>query len=90
VYVPVFPQQMPASLSHEATWQAFASLRDRVEQDGDALGEIRGVFAPLEGELWAEADAIAAQPRSHSSFAETAWRRVEAALSTLVPLPSSR
>jgi hypothetical protein len=78
VYVPVFGTHVP--LGEAGTWQAFAALRDRAEADGDALAEVRAVFGPLEAELWAEADAIAAQPQEHARFAAGAWRRVEAAL----------
>ena len=33
VFVPVFPPHVPLALGDEATWQGFASLRDRVEAD---------------------------------------------------------
>jgi secernin len=80
VYVPVFGTQVPAAPGDAGTWQAFAALRDRVEADGGALTEIRAVFGPLEAELWAEADAIAARQQEHARFAEEAWRRVAEAL----------
>ncbi|MEO8457444.1 MAG: hypothetical protein ABI559_06485 [Chloroflexota bacterium] len=89
VYVPAFPPHVPAALGDAATWRAFEALRDRVERDAGALSEIRRVFAPLESELWAEADAIADLPEKHAAFADDAWLRVESALAKLVPLPPS-
>jgi secernin len=80
VFVPVFPPHVPGALADPAAWHAFAALRDRVEADGDALPEIRALFAPVEAELWAEADAIADQPGQHGRFVEDAWRRVAEAL----------
>jgi hypothetical protein len=82
VFVPVFGlSTAPTPLGDPATWHAFAGLRDHVEADADALAEIRGVFGPLEAELWAEADAVSARPEKHAAFAEDAWRRVADALS---------
>jgi secernin len=80
VFVPVFGTDAPAALGDPATWRAFAGLRDRAEADADALADIRGVFGPLEAELWAEADAVSTRPEKQAAFAEEAWRRVEAAL----------
>jgi hypothetical protein len=81
VYVPVFPPEaVPAALAEPATWRRFAELRNHVERDGGALAALRAVFAPLEAELWAEADEAAGDPATHASFVEHAWSRVEAAL----------
>jgi secernin len=84
VFVPVFPMAaVPTALSDEATWQRFTALRERVEHDGNTLGEIRTVLAPLEAALWAEADEIADTPPEHGIFVDDAWRRVDRALTTL-------
>jgi dipeptidase len=83
IFVPVFGTHAPAALGDPATWHAFASLRARAEADTDALADIRGVFAPLEVELWAQADAIASRPEKQAAFAEEAWPRVAEALSRL-------
>jgi hypothetical protein len=84
VFVPVFPPaQLPPEVSEPSVWQAFASLRKRVESDPGALAEIRRVFSPLEEELWAEADAIAVEPGRHAAFVKSAWSRVAAALDTV-------
>src|SRR5437667_5264744 len=56
VYVPFFPPAVPAALGDPAQWQRFARLRDRVEADPDALPAVRAVLAPIESDLWAEAD----------------------------------
>ena len=80
IFVPVFGTHAPAALGDPATWHAFAGLRDRAEADADALADIRGVFAPLEAELWAEADAVSTRLEKQAAFAEEAWRRVAEAL----------
>ena len=85
VYVPFFPPTVPTALGDPARWQRFARLRDRVEADPDALAAVRAVLAPIESDLWAEADAEFAtgeQPRL-ASFAEQASARVDAALGAL-------
>lgn len=84
VFVPVFPlDAVPAALADPAAWRAFAALRDRVEADSSALAPIRAAFAPLEAELWCEADDVAAHPDRHAAFTETAWQRVAEALASL-------
>jgi dipeptidase len=77
VFVPVFPPHaVPAVLAEPATWHAFEALREWRETDDTELPRIREVFDPIEAELWAEADAVAAQPDKHVVFVEDAWRRV--------------
>jgi secernin len=84
VYVPVFPPaQVPAELGEPETWSRFAHLRDRVERDGDHLGEIRAVLAPIEAGLWADADDCCADAARRARFAADAWRRVDAGLAKL-------
>jgi secernin len=86
VFVPAFPPHaVPAALAEPAAWHAFAALRDRAEADDSALEEIRAVFAPLEAELWCEADAVAPQPARHAAFVAAAWGRVAEALAHLAP-----
>ncbi len=85
VYVPAFPPALPAALGDEGQWQRFARLRERAEADPDALAAIRGELAPVEAQLWDEADALASafDPERAAAFAATAWRPVDAALSRL-------
>ena len=84
VFVPVFPPDaVPAALADPATWRAFAALRDRVEADSSALAPIRAAFAPLEAELWSEADDVAPHPERRTAFVESAWRRVSETLTSL-------
>jgi secernin len=84
VYVPTFPPADIASeLADPASWARFAGLRDRVERDGDELGEIRAVLAPIETELWEEADATCADPDRRATFTSEAWRRVDNGLAKL-------
>ena len=89
VFVPVFPPDaVPAALAEPAAWRAFAALRDRVEADSSALAPIRAAFAPLEAELWREADEVAPNPERRATFVETAWRRVSETLASLQTLVS--
>jgi hypothetical protein len=86
VFVPVFPPHaVPGALADPVVWRAFAGLRDRVESDAGALAEIRGLFGPLEAELWAEADEVAGDAAAQESFVEGAWNRVSQALASLLP-----
>jgi secernin len=81
VYVPVFPPAgVPPELGDPDTWARFAGLRDRVERDGDQLGEIREVLAPLEAELWAAADDACADAERRARFVASAWPQVDTAL----------
>jgi hypothetical protein len=84
VYVPAFP---PAGIAPELgepeNWERFAALRDRVEADGSELGEIRAVLAPIEAELWEEADDAYTDPVRRARFAAEAWPRVDAGLAKL-------
>jgi len=84
VYVPVFPPAAPAELASAAQWDRFARLRERVEHDADALGEIRAELAPVEAALWEEADTITTfGPPAQREFAQRAWKPVDAALARL-------
>jgi dipeptidase len=85
VYVPTFPPALPTEMSDAAQWERFARLRDRVEASPDALGEIRAVLAPVEADLWDEADALTLKgdPGCFRAYAARAWRPVDAALGRL-------
>lgn len=84
VYAPVFPPELvPPEFAQPSVWRRFAALRDRVEANPAAAGEVHGVLRPLEAELWAEADAIADDPHGRTEFVNRTWPRVEAALSEL-------
>jgi secernin len=69
IYVPAFPRSaqgpppfVPLELSSEELWQAADAVRRRVENDPDALVEVRAALGPLEGELWSEADDVLERP----------------------------
>lgn len=84
VYVPVFPPAgVPPELGEQHTWARFARLRDRVEADADELREARAVLAPIEAELWEEADDCCADPERRTRFVAGAWPRVDAGLTKL-------
>ena len=81
VYVPFVPPHVPQILTDPAQWQRFTQLRDRVEADPQALPAVRAVLAPLEHDLWGEADARAeAGTRHPHDFANS---RVDRALRSL-------
>ena len=70
IYVPAFPRTaagpppfVPFELSSEPMWRAADALRQRVDADPGAIEEIRDVLDPVEGELWAEADAVLGRPQ---------------------------
>jgi secernin len=85
VFVPFFPPALPTALTDPAQWQRFARLRDRVESDPDALETVRSVLAPVEDELWADADECFATATSAAlaSYPAVASTRVDAALEAL-------
>ena len=84
VYVPAFPPgAVTPELGDPASWARFAALRDRVERDGGELAAVRAVLAPIEAELWAEADESCADPARRARFSAGAWRRVDAGLARL-------
>ncbi|MFN8040412.1 MAG: hypothetical protein U0Q07_14465 [Acidimicrobiales bacterium] len=97
VYVPVFPAPavggVPALLADEATWWRFHALRRRVEDAHDAgddggLAAVHAALGPLEGELWDEADVVAAAWRGDddpaaAAFAASVGPRLDDALRTL-------
>lgn len=84
VFVPVFPPStVPDALGEPATWQRFRSLRGDVEEGKRTLREVRTALAPVEAQLWAEADRIAPDPAQHAPFVASAWDRVDQALRDL-------
>ncbi len=84
VFVPVFPPDgVPPVLGDADQWHRWAALRERVEGDPDALGEIRAVTGPLEAELWAEADSIADAHGAQATYLESIAPRLDAALRRL-------
>lgn len=84
VYVPVFPPDgVPIELARSDTWDRFAALRARVEDDGAELGAIRDALGPLESELWDEADVAAGDAGASEQFIASVWPRLDAALTSL-------
>ena len=85
VYVPTFPPAVPSEMRDPAQWERFARLRVRAESEPDALAEIRAVLAPVEADLWDEADALTLKgdPGCFRAYAARAWRPVDAALGRL-------
>lgn len=85
IYIPVFPPLgVPRELAGPAKWAKFARLRDIVEADGSQLVRIRAMFAPLESQLWAEADTVAGDTAAQGEFLSMAWREVERTLDGLL------
>lgn len=97
VFVPMFPpHEPPPVLADAATWHRFAAVRARIEaptRPDDrqaALRAVRGVLGPLEVELWAEADDMAAvgDQKRVEAFGEDAGRRLLDALDRVDRLPA--
>lgn len=88
VYVPVFPPDgVPSELADPGVWRRFDRLRERVEADPAALADVRAALAPVESELWDEADALVAEGAARTdlvAWARASWPRVAAALTALV------
>jgi hypothetical protein len=91
-FVPTFGVDgIAPELGHASTWHRFEALRDRIEQARhdpvgglERLQEVRAVLAPVEAELWDEADARSSgDPDDHEAWARTLWPRVDAALTRL-------
>jgi secernin len=86
LYLPIFPETdggVPPALAEAGTWARFDELRTRSEADPEALAVTRAVLGPLEAELWAEADEVAADPAGHAALVARSWARVDAALTAL-------
>jgi secernin len=78
IYVPAFPRTaagpppfVPLELSGEELWRLADAVRVMVEADPAALEDVRGVLAPVEEELWAEADEVHAHPGRWSAAGES-------------------
>jgi dipeptidase len=83
VYVPVFPPgTAPAALGEASTWARFAALARRVESEPDALDRVRGVLAPVEADLWEQADHAVKRGTAAAldGFTGAAWAPVDDAL----------
>ena len=99
VFVPTFGVDGVApELAQAGTWRRFETLRTRVDaaraagapgsdardRSATALAEIRAVLAPVEADLWDEADHVAGQSADqHAPWARGVWPRVDLALRTL-------
>ncbi|MGZ4694081.1 MAG: hypothetical protein ACXWA3_10685 [Acidimicrobiales bacterium] len=94
VFVPTFGLDGVApELGQARTWHRFEALRDRVDQARDAepggggaqqLAEVRRALAPVEDELWDEADALVERGGDEQvAWALGLWPRIDAALTAL-------
>jgi hypothetical protein len=69
IFVPAFPRSaagpppfVPFELSGEELWLAADAVRRHVEDDPEALSDVRRTLDPVEDELWAEADDVLGHP----------------------------
>ena len=92
IYVPAFPRTaagpppfVPVELSGEELWHAAAALRQRVEADPDALAVIRETLAPVEDELWAEAEDVLEDPSRWAEVGGSWGSRALHALRSCIP-----
>jgi hypothetical protein len=92
IYVPAFPRTaagpppfVPFELSSEAMWRAADALRQRLEQDPQAIGSIREVLSPIEDELWYEADEVIQRPDLWAEVGSSWGERTLGALRACAP-----
>jgi secernin len=92
IYVPAFPSTVagpppfvPFELSGQSMWQAADALRQRVENDPDAVHVIRAVLGPVEDELWSEADDVADRPHRWAEVGKSWGLRAQHALESCIP-----
>jgi hypothetical protein len=85
VYVPAFPPTIAPELADPATWTRFAQLRERAEGAAEDAANVRAALAPVESDLWAEADVAfeSGDVARLREFSVGAFRVVDAALRTL-------
>jgi hypothetical protein len=92
IYVPAFPRTIagpppfvPFELSGEDLWDAADALRQLVEADPAALPDLREILAPVEDELWAEADDVVEQPGRWADLGASWGGRALRALRSCIP-----
>ncbi len=56
VFVPTVAPHVPGLVSDPTIWTRFDALRVRAESSPDSAAQIRGVWAPIESQLWTTAD----------------------------------
>jgi secernin len=83
IYVPLFPPGGAPLLADAATWGRFASLRARVEVEPEALTVIRAGLAPIETQLWVDADVAGRDEEHRRAVLGAAGAAVDAALARL-------
>ncbi|HWD54334.1 MAG TPA: C69 family dipeptidase [Acidimicrobiales bacterium] len=91
IFVPAFPRSVAGpppfvsqELSSEELWRAAGAVRRRVEDDPDALADVRATLDPVEDELWAEADAVIEHPGRWATTGGSWGRRVLDALDACI------
>ncbi len=89
IYLPAFPATakgpppfIPFDLSRSELWQAADALRARVEDDPEAIYDVRRRLDPVEDELWAEADDVYDRPDLWSAVGATWGARALQAMTT--------
>jgi secernin len=92
IYVPAFPRSVagpppcvPVELSGEQLWHAADGLRQRVEEDPDAVAGIREVLDPVEDDLWADADDVLDRPGRWAAASASWGSRALHALRSCIP-----
>lgn len=84
LYVPGLVAAHAAPLVDPTLWARVAALRDRVDDDHEALAGVRAVLDPVEDELWAEATTLdTGDLDAWAGFVGRARRRLDDVLDTL-------
>jgi dipeptidase len=92
IYLPAFPRSVagpppfvPPELSAEELWRAADELRQVAEDDPAALAGIREVLAPVEDQLWGEAEEVRSRPGRWAAVGESWGGRALHALRSCIP-----
>jgi len=92
IYLPVFvstssgpPPFIPFEVSRHELWQAADTLRQVVDDDPAALPAIRRHLAPVEDEIWVEADDVADVPHLWADVGGSWGARALEALQSAIP-----
>lgn len=91
IFLPTFPITatgpppfVPRELFRESLWRAVDAVRVRIDDDPDAIGEIRAALDPVEDEIWAEADEVFEYPDRWNDVGSTWGPRALSALTSCI------
>ena len=91
IFVPAFPSTVaglpsfvPRELWREEMWRTADALRVQVEANPASISAVRRCLAPVEDELWAEADAVTERPDRWAEVGRSWGQRAMGAMATCI------